>query len=122
MAEDSRLTPADYLDRFFDELREEVRSNPKLAARLVKALGGTVVFEDEAKADIANPYTLAAAGSKSRFYSVFATMKPNQVKKVLRDNNLATPVDMAGKNVTQLIDMMFDRASSKVSERKSSVF
>jgi hypothetical protein len=122
MAEDSRLTPADYLDRFFDELREEVRSNPKLAARLVKALGGTVVFEDETRADIANPYTLAAAGSKSRFYSVFATMKPNQVKKVLRDNNLATPIDMAGKNVTQLIDMMFDRASSKVSERKSSVF
>jgi hypothetical protein len=122
MAEDSRLTPADYLDRFFDELREEVRANPKLAARLVKALGGTVVFEDETRADIANPYTLAAAGSKSRFYSVFATMKPNQVKKVLRDNNLATPVDMAGKSVAQLIDMMFDRASSKVSERKSSVF
>jgi hypothetical protein len=122
MAEDSRLTPADYLDRFFDELRQEVRSNPKLAARLVKALGGNVVFEDETKADIANPYTLAAAGSKSRFYSVFASMKPNQVKKVLRENNLATAVDMGGKNVAQLIDMMFDRASSKVSERKSSMF
>jgi hypothetical protein len=122
MAEDPRLTPAEYLDRFFDELREEVRANPKLAARLVKALGGNVVFEDEAKADIANPYALAAAGSKSRFYSVFASMKANQVKKVLRDNHLATAVDMAGKNASQLIDMLFDRASSKVSERKSSMF
>lgn len=122
MAEDSRLTPADYLDRFFDELRNEVRSNPKLAARLVKALGGTVVFEDEAKADIANPYALAAEGSKTRFYSVFGSLKPAQVKKVLRENNLATGVDMANKTVAQLIDMMFERASSKVSERKSSIF
>ncbi|MBI1359041.1 MAG: hypothetical protein GC155_02030 [Alphaproteobacteria bacterium] len=122
MAEDPRLTPADYLDRFFDELRLEVRSNPKLAARLVKALGGNVVFADEAKADVANPYALAASGSKSRFYSVFATMKPSQVKRVMRENNLATSVDMAGKNVSQLIDMMFERATSKVSERRSSVF
>jgi hypothetical protein len=122
MAEDPRLTPADYLDRFFDELRNEVRTNPKFAARLVKALGGTVVFEDEAKADIANPYALAAEGSKTRFYSVFGSMKPTQVKKVLRENNLATGVDMANKSVAQLIDMMFERASSKVKERKSSIF
>lgn len=122
MAEDTRLTPTEYLDRFFDELRDEVRSNPKLAARLVKALGGNVVFDDEAKADVANPYTLAAAGSKSRFYSVFATMKPAQIKRVLRENNLATPIDMGGKSAAQLIDMMFDRASSKVGERKSSMF
>jgi hypothetical protein len=55
MAESPGLTPVEYIDRFFDELRMEVRSNPKLAARLVKALGGTVVFEDEAKAEIASP-------------------------------------------------------------------
>ena len=122
MAEDSRLTPADYLDRFFDELRQEVRANPKLAARLVKALGGNVVFDDETKADIANPYALAGSGSKSRFYAVFGAMKPTQIKRVLRENNLATSVDMNGKNVAQLVDMLFDRASSKVSERKSSVF
>ena len=45
MAESTRLTPVEYLDRFFDELRAEVRSNPQLAARLVKALGGEVVFD-----------------------------------------------------------------------------
>ena len=55
MAEDKRLTPAEYLDRFFDELRAEVRSNPKLAERLTRALGGEVVFGDELKADLANP-------------------------------------------------------------------
>ena len=122
MAEDPRLTPAEYIDRFFDELRQEVRSNPELAARLVKALGGSVVFDDDAKADIANPYVLAAGGDKARFLSVFGSMKPAQVKQVLRTHNLATRVDMAGKTVGQLLDLMYERAHAKVGERKSSIF
>ncbi len=122
MAEDPGLTASEYLDRFFDELRDEVRGNPKFASRVVKALGGTVVFENEARADVANPYILAANGSKSQFYSTFASMKIGQIRQVLRDNNLATRLDMAGKSPEQLIDMLFDRASSKVNERKSSLF
>jgi hypothetical protein len=122
MAQDTRLTPAEYLDRFFDELRAEVRSNPRLAARLVKALGGEVVFEDEAKAEVANPYALAADGSKAKFLSVFGAMKLSEIKRVLKDNNLATRVDMNGKTAGQLVEMLFDRASSKVRERRSSAF
>ncbi|MDP3737867.1 MAG: hypothetical protein Q8R02_10780 [Hyphomonadaceae bacterium] len=122
MAESTRLTPVEYLDRFFDELRAEVRSNPKLAARLVKALGGEVVFESDDKAEVANPYSLAAQGSKAKFLSVFASMKLPEIKKVLKENNLATRVDMNGKTADQLVEMMFERASSKVSERSSSIF
>jgi hypothetical protein len=122
MAESPRLTPVEYLDRFFDELREEVRSNPRLAARLVKALGGDVVFDDAAKADVANPYQLVASGSKARFLKVFSSLKLPQLKQVLKENNLATKVDMNGKNADQLVEMLYQRASSKVSERKSSVF
>lgn len=122
MAEDSGLTASEYLDRFFDELRDEVRSNPRFASRVVKALGGNVVFENETRGDVANPYILAANGSKSQFYTTFATMKTNQIKQVLRENNLATRLDMAGKSSEQLIDMLFERASSKVNERKSSLF
>jgi hypothetical protein len=122
MAENQRLTPVEYLDRFFDELRDEVRSNPKLAARLVKALGGEVVFDNEAKADVANPYALAAQGSKAKFLSVFGSLKLSEIKRVLKDNNLATRVDMNGKSAGQLAEMLFERASSKVKERRSSVF
>lgn len=121
MGEGPGLTPVEYLDRFFDELRAEVRSNPKLAARLVKALGGNVVFDDETKAEIANPYALAT-GPKARFLSVFGAMKLGEIKKVLKDNNLATKVDMNGKSADQLVEMMYDRAAMKVQERKSSVF
>jgi hypothetical protein len=121
MAEDQRLTPVDYLDRFFDELRAEVRSNPKLAARLVKALGGNVVFEADDRAELANPYALAT-GPKANFLSVFRSMKLPEIKKVLKDNNLATRVDMSGKSADELVEMMYDRAATKVAERKSSVF
>jgi hypothetical protein len=122
MAESTRLTPVEYLDRFFDELREEVRSNPRLAARLVKALGGNVVFDDADKVDVANPYSLAASGNKAKFLSVFSSMKLPEIRKVLKDNNLATRIDMNGKTAGQLVEMLYDRASSKVSERKSSIF
>ena len=121
MAESTRLTPVEYLDRFFDELRNEVRSNPKLAARLVKALGGEVVFESSDKSEVANPYALASSG-KAKFLSVFGPMKLSEIKKLLKSNNLATPVDMNGKNAEQLVEMMYDRAASKVNERKSSMF
>jgi hypothetical protein len=122
MAQGPGLTPVEYIDRFFDELRAEVRSNPALAARLVKALGGNVVFEDETKADVANPYALAASSTKAQFLAIFGSMKLAQLKKVLKDHNLATKVDMNGKSAEQLITMMYDRASSKVSERRSSMF
>ncbi len=122
MAESPGLTPVEYIDRFFDELRTEVRSNPALAARLVKALGGNVVFENETKADVANPYALAAEGDKARFLGVFGSMKIGDIKKVLKDYNLATRIDMTGKNADQLIDMLYNRASRKVNERKSSMF
>jgi hypothetical protein len=122
MAQGPGLTPVEYIDRFFDELRAEVRSNPALAARLVKALGGNVVFEDETRADVANPYALAASSTKAQFLAIFGSMKLAQLKKVLKDHNLATKVDMNGKSAEQLVTMMYDRASSKVSERRSSMF
>lgn len=122
MAQGPGLTPVEYIDRFFDELRAEVRSNPALAARLVKALGGNVVFDDETKADVANPYALAASATKAQFYGVFGSMKLAQIKKVLKDHNLATRVDMNGKSAEQLVAMMYERATNKISERRSSSF
>jgi hypothetical protein len=118
MVEGKALTPVEYLDRFFDELRDEVRSNPKLAERLVKALGGEVVFEDDAKAEIANPFALAS-GPKAKFLSVFRSMKIGDIRKILKENNLATRIDMAGKSADQLVEMMYNRAAMKVQERKS---
>jgi hypothetical protein len=122
MAQGPGLAPVEYIDRFFDELRAEVRSNPALAARLVKALGGNVVFEDETRADIADPYALGASATKAQFFAAFGSMKLAQLKKMLKDHNLVTRADMNGKAANQLVAMMYERALNKVSERRSSSF
>ncbi len=122
MAEDQGLTASDFLDRVFDEIRLEARSNPQFASRLVKAMGGNVVFEGDARAEVLSPYVLAANSSKPEFYAAFANMKATEIRKILRDNNLATRIDMARKTPLQLVDMLYERASSKVAERKSSIF
>jgi hypothetical protein len=122
MAQGPGLTPVEHIDRFFDELGAEVRSNPALAARLVKALGGNVVLEDETRADVANPYALAASATKPQFFAVFGAIKLAQLKKVLKDHNLATRVDMNGKAADQLVAMMYEGTLNKVSERRSSAF
>ena len=119
MEEKTQLTPADYLDRFFDEIRREARDNPRLAARLVEALGGEVVFDRAQKTQIVNPYALVADGSKARFYAIFSEMKPSEVRRVLRDHNLATPVDVQGLSLSELVDMLYQRAMAKVEERSS---
>lgn len=118
MAKNEKLDPVEYLDRFFDELRNEVRANPELASRLVKALGGSVVFDSEDADAVTNPFIVAAEQDKAHFYALYAPMKVSQIKRVLKENNLATAVDVRGKTANQLIDMLYDRASYKVSERR----
>lgn len=118
MAESEKVTPVQYLDRFFDELRNEVRNNPDLANRLVRAMGATVKFELEDAADAANPFITAAETSRAEFFAVYSQLKLTQIKKILRQNNLATTVDMRGKDAGALVDMMYDRAKTKLGERK----
>jgi hypothetical protein len=53
---------------------------------------------------------------------MFGSMKLAQLKKMLKDHNLVTRVDMNGKAANQLVAMMYERALNKVSERRSSSF
>lgn len=121
MEEKTQLTAPEYMDRFFDELRREVRDNPQLASRLVKSLGGEIVFDNADKAGIINPFAMIAEGSKAKFYAAYSTMRLADLKKVLRDHNLATPVDVQGQSAAELVDMLHERATAKMAERTSSV-
>ena len=118
MAETEKLTPVEYLDRFFDELRNEVRSNPELANRLVRSLGATVTFDLAEAPDAANPFIAASEMERPKFVALYSKMKIGQLKKLLRTNNLATVVDMRGKSASQLVDLLYSRAHAKVGERK----
>ena len=82
MAKDKRLDPVAYLDRFFDEIRDEARNNPKFADRLVKALGAEVVFDDDVKKDVINPFILAGNKTRAEFYAIFSPYEASSATQV----------------------------------------
>ena len=105
------------LDRFFEELRLEIRANPPLAARLVKAIGAEVTFEAMLAAKLVNPRELATTSDEAGFRAAFAAMTLAEIKTVLKAHNLASPVDMKGLKAPELIDMAYRRAVAKAAER-----
>lgn len=117
MEEDPQLDALDYLDRFFEEIRRHARQDAEFAARLVKALGGEVVFEADRAVDIVNPLELAATSSREKFDAVFETMTLAQIKAVMKKHNLGTTVDAKGLAKPALIEMLHARAVAKARER-----
>lgn len=113
------LDAVEYLDRFFEELRSEVRANPAFANRLVKALGGQVVFDESRKGDILNPLVVAASETEDGFRRLFAGMSSSELRRMLKDYNLATAVDWRGLKQPALLELLIRRARDKVAERHS---
>lgn len=117
MAEGARLSAADYLDRFFEEIRAEARGNPAFAARLVRALGGEITFAERDKIVIAAPLEIAAAGGQAALRDTFGTLDAAGLRKVLRTANLASSVDVRGRTAEELLDLLVRRATAKMDER-----
>lgn len=113
------LSPTDYLDRAFEVIREEARDNPAFAARLVKALGGEVVFPNSAKREVLNPVAVAAAETEAAMRDIYASLSAVELRGVLRDFNLASSVDVRGLDGPGLLDMLVRRARAKAGERMS---
>lgn len=119
MDDGSRIDALTYLDRFFDAVRDEARSNPAFSARLVEALGGEIVFPGEDKLALLNPLKLAAVG-EDQLRNAITGLTPKDLKSVLKANNLATPVDMRGLSVDDLGEMLVARALNRLNERTNS--
>lgn len=114
-----RLDALACLDRFFEEIRDEARENPAFAARLVRALGGEIVFDAANRRVLLNPIAMALAGDEAHFRAEFGAMSPADLRAVLRDFNLASAVDMRGREKGELVDMLWQRALAKGRERAS---
>ncbi len=113
------LSAAEFLDRAFEIIREEARDNPAFAARLVKALGGDVVFPDTARREVLNPISVAASETEAAMRSLYESFSAAQLRGVLRDHNLASAVDTRGLDGPALLDMLVHRARAKARERMS---
>ncbi|MEM1149796.1 MAG: hypothetical protein AAGI03_04460 [Pseudomonadota bacterium] len=113
------MTPSEFLDRFFDVIREEAETNPAFAARLVKAAGAEVSFEVEDKAAILNPLEVAAEAGSDGVRQAFDSFDSAALKDVLVQHNLASRSDMRSRGKSDLLDMLADRATSRVTSRSS---
>ncbi|MEO0881140.1 MAG: hypothetical protein AAFY34_00285 [Pseudomonadota bacterium] len=107
------------LDRFFDEMRMEIRTNPDLAHRLVKALGASVTFESALSTKLLNLRELAGTTDEATFRSTLEALSLAQIKSVLKSNNLASSIDLKALKKPDLIDLAYVRALAKVNEKRS---
>jgi len=119
MPSDADMDAFTKLDKFFEELRLEIRANPELASRLVKAIGAEVTFEGTLAVKMVNPRELAVTADEAGFRAAFSAMTLAEIKSVLKAHNLASAVDMKGLKEPDLIDMAYTRAVAKAAERST---
>ena len=119
MGDGQTIGASEYLDRLFEVIREEARANPEFAARLIRATGGAVEFPERDKAVLLNPVDIAAREGPEGVTDQYASMDASTLRRVLKEHNLATPVDVRGRNKSDLLDMLSRRAMERVSARSS---
>ncbi len=117
MSQNKEIDPAKALDRFFSIVREEAISNPRFGTRLIEAVGYTVVFRGSESLPALDPVLVATKGQEE-FRNTFLSFKAAELKKIIKDFNLATTADLAGKSKpSQLVDVMWIGASAKIRDR-----
>jgi hypothetical protein len=108
------MDAAEALDRFFAVVRDEASSNSRFAARLVQAIGNTVVFRGSDAKHAVDPVQVAMQGQEE-FRRTFLSFSPAELKAMAKEFNLATTDDLRGKTKTpQIVEVMWDGARSKL--------
>ena len=111
-------TPAEALGDFLEVLRREFDADPELAMRAVKALGVEVELKGSKAADVLNPLELLNSRGAEGARESLRSFSLAELKKIAKNNNLATPIDMKDKDDATLIDLIVTRAANKIAERR----
>lgn len=111
-------TPSEALDDFLEVLRREFRDNPEFALRAVKALGASIEFRGESAATLISPLELIEAKGVDSTKQTLSSFSANELKKIAKTHNLATPIDMKGLAAEGIVELLIQRASRKISERR----
>ncbi|MEL6259340.1 MAG: hypothetical protein AAFQ67_09840 [Pseudomonadota bacterium] len=64
-----------------------------------------------------DPIEAAAFSSETHFKTTASELGLADLKRIMRQWNLATPVDMRGLKKDAIVAMMYDRAVLKIAER-----
>ncbi|MEO1321896.1 MAG: hypothetical protein AAFV59_02710 [Pseudomonadota bacterium] len=115
-------TPAEALDDFLEVLRREFHDNPELALRAVKALGGTIEVRGQNAAAAVNPLELVETQGEEAATQTLSSFSTSELKKIAKNHNLATAIDLKGRNERAMVELLVRRASNKISERRGSTW
>ena len=113
-------TPAEALDDFLEVLRREFHDNPEFALRAVKALGGTIEVRGQNAAMAVNPLELVETQGADAATQTLSSFSSAELKKIAKNHNLATSIDLKGKDEQAIVELLVKRASNKISERRGS--
>lgn len=98
------------IDKFLRAIKNAAAESPEFRARLIDAIGVTVLYEGEEQFQGADPVRQAGMWSEDAFTRIWSSASLAQIKSSLKAYQLATNEDMKGKRKPQLIAMLFDRA------------
>lgn len=110
--------PEEALSDFLDVLRREFNSDPELAFRVVKALGLKVELRGSRAADVLNPIELIHSDGADGARETLRSFSAAELKKIAKNNNLGSPIDMKSLDEAGLVEMILTRAANKIAERR----
>lgn len=117
MSDRTHSTPLGALDSFFAVIRARADRDPDFARDLVRALGIPVEFRvEEAEAATLMPYAdpvIIAGKGIDEFRRVFQKFKDADIKKIIRNHNLASADDLVGRKGAALRELLWEAASEK---------
>lgn len=113
-------TPEEALDDFLEVLRREFNENPEFALRAVKALGGTIEVRGQNASMAVNPLELVETQGEAAATETLSSFSSAELKKIAKNHNLATTIDLKGRDEQAIVELLVKRASNKISERRGS--
>lgn len=119
MADQNSADAFEALDRVLEEIRREFRANPEFAHRVAKALGAEVFFSSDLASNFINPIELVAAKSAEDVKITLDAMGLGDLKKLVKNWQLGSAVDLNGKSKDEVIEMIEVRARRKLAARSS---
>ena len=85
---------------------------------MVRALGVKVELRGSKAADVLNALELVDKEGPDGARETLRSFSAAELKKIAKNNNLATPVDMKSLDDAGLVEMIATRAANKIAERR----
>ena len=104
------------LKNFLNAVKDAAAESPTFRARLIDALGFTVLYEGDEQFAGANPTKQAGRWSEDAFTRIWKGATVAELRATLSEYDLATKEDIKGLRKNELIALLYRRAKNQAEE------